>query len=137
LIVESDIDEQVLTPQEVKEFIERAKSGFKRKSTQKKHKSERTVSESKALAETILRYLELGMPSRIKVKRKIGEPTLIDHVWSMHHALVDSKESFLKYVRKYLPRVYDEMERILNSKGEEVVLSSLRFIESGQRTYLP
>ena len=77
------------------------------------------------------------MPSRIKVKRKIGEPTLIEHVELLHHALVESRESFLNYVRKHLPRVYDEMEKVLNAKGEEVILRSLRVIESGQRTYPP
>ncbi|MBE0526308.1 MAG: hypothetical protein IH631_05155 [Candidatus Thorarchaeota archaeon] len=77
------------------------------------------------------------MPSRIKIKRRIGEPTLIDHVEAMHHALADSREDFLKYVRKNLPRVYEDIEKILDSKGEEVVLRSLRVIESGQRIYPP
>jgi glutamyl/glutaminyl-tRNA synthetase len=136
LIIESDFDEKDLTPEEVKDFIEKAKLEDRKKKTKKK-KGEKSVSESKALAEIILRYLEMGMPSRVKVKRRIGEPTLIDHIGSLHHALAESKESFLKYVRKNLPRVYDEMEEILNTKGEEVLLRSLRVIESGQRTYPP
>ncbi|MCK5389812.1 MAG: hypothetical protein KAJ36_04945 [Candidatus Thorarchaeota archaeon] len=137
LIIESDFDEIVLTPEEVKDLIMKAKAERERKTTQKKPQSEKIVSESKALAVIILRYLEISMPSRVKVKRKIGEPTLIDHVESLHHALVVSRESFLNYIRKNLPRVYDEMEKVLNTKGDDVILRSLRVIESGQRTYPP
>ena len=137
LVIESDIDEETLTPEEVRAFIEKAKASEKKKGKLNKPKRDNVVSESKVLAESILRYLEMGMPSRIKVKRRIGEPTLIDHVEAMHHALADSKEDFLKYVRKHLPRVYEDMEKLLNSRGEEVLLRSLRVIESGQRTYPP
>jgi hypothetical protein len=135
LVIESDIEEETLTPEEVKAFLEKAKGMEKKKS--KKPKGEKVVSESKELAEDILHYLELAMPSRIKVKRRIGEPTLIDHVEAMHHALADSREEFLKYVRKHLPRVYKDLEKMLVSKGEEVLLLSLRVIESGQRIYPP
>ncbi len=137
LIIESDFEELVLTPEEIKDLIEKAKTESRSKTAVKKPQGEKTVSESKALAVIILEYLEISMPSRVKVKRKIGEPTLIDHVESLHHALVESRESFLNYIRKNLPRVYDEMEKILNTKGDEVVLRSLRVIESGQRTYPP
>ncbi|TFG28176.1 hypothetical protein EU528_11655 [Candidatus Thorarchaeota archaeon] len=136
LIIESDFDEETLTPEEIRGFIEKAHVAQK-KSEPKKPVGEKTVSESKALAERILRYLEMGMPSRIKVRRRIGEPTLIDHVEAMHHALADSKESFLKYIRKNLPRIYEDMEKLVNSRGEEVLLRSLRVIESGQRIYPP
>ncbi|MHA1636138.1 MAG: hypothetical protein ACTSUZ_16425, partial [Candidatus Thorarchaeota archaeon] len=137
LVIESELNEETLTPEEVRAFIEQAKANEKKKKKLKKQKGENIVSESKALAESILQYLEMGMPSRIKIKRRIGEPTLIDHVESMHHALAVSKEEFLKYVRKHLPRVYEDIEKLLDSKGEEVLLRSLRVIESGQRTYPP
>ena len=137
LVIESEIEEEVLTPEEVKAFIEKAQADEKTRKELKKPTGKKVVSESKALAEEILKYLELGMPSRIKVKRRIGEPTLIDHVESMHHALAISKDDFLKYVRKFLPRVYEDMEKLLDSSGEEVVLRSLRVIESGQRIYPP
>ena len=137
LVIESDIDEEPLTPEEVRALIEKAKISEKEKGELHGPMSDHVVSESKVLAERILMYLEMGMPSRIKIKRQIGEPTLIDHIEAMHHALADSKESFLKYVRKNLPRIYEDMEKLLNSKGEEAILLSLRVIESGQRTYPP
>ena len=137
LVIESEIEEEILTPEEVKAFIEKAQADEKTRKKLKKPTGKKVVSEPKALAEEILQYLELGMPSRIKIKRRIGEPTLIDHVESMHHALATSKGDFLKYVRKNLPRVYEDMEKLLDSSGEEVVLRSLRVIESGQRIYPP
>jgi len=137
LVIESEIDEQVMTPEEIKDIIEKAKLDSKKKKAQKKPQSEKVVSESKAIAEIILRYLEKGMPSRVIVKRKIGESTLIDHVEAMHHALVDSRENFLQYVRNNLPRVYEDLDKLLKSNGEEVLLRSLRMVESGQRTYPP
>ncbi len=136
-IIESDFEEIVLTPEEVKELLDKVKEERKRKTTLKKPQNEKVVSESKALAVIILKYLEISIPSRVKVKRKIGEPTLIDHIESLHHALVESRESFLNYIRKNLPRVYDEMKKILNANGDEVILRSLRVIESGQRIYPP
>ena len=136
LVIESDIDEQTLTPEEVRAYIEQAKSSEKKK-TPTKQVGENIVSESKALAEEILQYLEMGMPSRIRVKRQIGEPTIIDHVEAMRHALAKSSDDFLKYVKKNLPRVYEDIEKLLKKKGEEVLLRSLRVIESGQRTYPP
>jgi len=136
LVIESDIDEKVLTPEEVRAYIEQARDTEK-KLEPKKQSGENIVSESKALAEEILQYLEMGMPSRIKVKRQIGEPTLIDHVEAMRQALAKSSEDFLIYVRKNLPRVHEDIEKLLKQKGEEVLLRSLRVIESGQRTYPP
>ncbi|MFW9843438.1 MAG: hypothetical protein ACFFEV_02560 [Candidatus Thorarchaeota archaeon] len=136
LVIESDIDEKTLTPEEVIAFIEKAKLSEK-KEIAKKIVRENVVSESKILAESILRYVQIGMPSRIKIKRQMGEPTLIDHIEAMHRALANSKEDFLKYIHKHLHRIYEDMEKILNSRGEEVLLRSLRVIESGQRTYPP
>ena len=136
LVIEAEIDEKTLTPEEIRAYIEQAKASEKKQTSMKQSK-ENIVSESKALAEEILQYLEMGMPSRINVKRQIGEPTIIDHVEAMRHALAKSREDFLKYVRKNLPRVHEDIEKLLKQKGDEVLLRSLRVIESGQRTYPP
>jgi hypothetical protein len=74
---------------------------------------------------------------KTKARRKPWEPTLINHVEGMHKALIESKEEFLQYLKKNLPSVYEQMERMLNSNGEEILLLSLRVIESGQRAYPP
>lgn len=137
LVIESDIDEQVLTPEEVKEFIERAKAAEQKKRFEKRLKGEQVVSESKALAESILRILERSMDRQSYLKRKIGQPTIINHIEAMRHALAESRLSFLKYIRENLPGIYKDMERFVELKGEEVVLLSLRIIESGGQAYPP
>ncbi|TFG31605.1 hypothetical protein EU527_12090 [Candidatus Thorarchaeota archaeon] len=137
LVIESDIDEEVLTPEEVKEFIERAKISEERQKLEKRPKGEQIVSESKALAERIIRILEKSIPRQPFINRKIGQPTMINHIEAMRHALAESREDFLRYVRENLPQTYRDMERFIDSKGEEVVLLSLRIIESGNQAYPP
>ena len=120
LVIESDIDEPAMTPEEVKDFIA----------------SEHRIRESKKLADRIIRTLEQVMP-KAKARRKPWEPTLISHIEGMHKALIESKGEFLKYLKKNIPSAYEQMEKMLNSNGEEVLLLSLRVIESGQRAYPP
>ncbi|RDE13394.1 MAG: hypothetical protein C4K48_07765 [Candidatus Thorarchaeota archaeon] len=137
LVIETDIDEPALTPEEVKEFIEKARDRMTEKKGHMEPSGEKVVSESKALAETIIRFLERGIAERHPMKKRIGEPKLIDHVEAMQRALAESKEKFLRYVHDHIPGVYKDMESILDSKGEEALLLSLRVIESGHRAYPP
>ncbi len=137
LVIETDIDEPAMTPEEVKEFLEQAKEKMPERKDRSGLKGEKVVSESKALAESVIKSLEKGMSDRPPRKRRIGDLTLIDHVEAMHRALADSKDDFLIYIRSHFPKVYKDMERILNSKGEEALLLSLRVIESGYRAYPP
>ena len=135
LVIESDIyAEPDLTPDEVREFLERAKA-----SDLQPHKVEKPgkkrVSESRALATRIIETLDAALS---KKKKKIGDPSLLGHVENMRHALADSRDEFLKYVKKNLPYpIHSEIEKILNDRGEELVLLSLRVIESGHRAYPP
>jgi hypothetical protein len=135
LVIESDIDEPAMTPEEVKEFIAKAQAASKKKK-KRDVSSEHRIRESKKLADRIIRTLEQVMP-KTKARRKPWEPTLISHVEGMHKALIHSKGAFLKYLKKNIPSAYEQMEKMLNSNGEEVLLLSLRVIESGQRAYPP
>jgi hypothetical protein len=137
LVIETDIDEPAMTPEEVKEFLEQAREKMPERKKQSALRSERVVSESKALAEAIIKYLEKDMSEQQFEKKRIGKLTLIDHVEAMHRALADSKDDFLVYVQNQFPRAYKDMEKILDSKGEEALLLSLRVIESGYRAYPP
>lgn len=49
----------------------------------------------------------------------------------MRRALMESRQGFLDYVRSNTPSMSEPMQRILNSKGENLLLLSLRLIESG------
>lgn len=137
LVIESDIEEETLTPEEVKEFIQKAKEAEEKKRKKERLVGEKVVSESRELAEHILRILERSMSKPTFSKKKIGQPTISDHIEAMRHALAESREDFLKYIKANLPQIYNDMERFVDSRGEEVVLLSLRIIESGKQAYPP
>lgn len=135
LVIESEIEEPAMTPEEVKEFIAKAQAASK-KEKKRDVSSEHRIRESKKLAENIIRTLEQVMP-KSKTQRKPWEPTLINHVEGMHKALIESKEEFLRYLKRNIPSAHEPMKKLLSSKGEEILLLSLRVIESGQRAYPP
>ena len=135
LVIESEIEEPAMTPEEVREFIAQAQVASK-KEKKRGVSSDHRIHESKKLAENIIRTLEQVMP-KTKASRKPWEPTLITHIEGMHRALTESKKEFLRYLKKNVPSAYEPMEKMLNSKGEEILLLSLRVIESGQRAYPP
>jgi hypothetical protein len=134
LIIESEIEEPSMTPEEVKEFIAKAHEAGKAKTKKKKATGEQRVNESRVLADKIIRTLEQVMP-RLMKENKPWESSLIDHIEGMHKALTESKKEFLKYIKKNLPPAYEPINKLLNSKGEDMFLLSLRVIESGQRSY--
>ena len=135
LVIESEIEEPSMTPEEVKEFLVKAQAVSKKEKKRDISKEHR-IQESKRLADNIIRTLEQVMPKK-KTLRRPWEPTLIDHVEGMHRALTQSREEFLRYLKKNIPTAHDPMKKLLNSNGEEILLLSLRVIESGQRAYPP
>ncbi|MFW9976173.1 MAG: hypothetical protein ACFFDQ_12955 [Candidatus Thorarchaeota archaeon] len=135
LVIEPDIEEPAMTPEEVKEFIAKAQAASK-KDKKREVSSEHRIQDSKRLAESIIRTLQQVIP-RAKVQKAPWEPSLIDHVEGMHRALIESKDEYLQYLKKNIPRAYEPMKKMLNSNGEEMILLSLRMIESGQRLYPP
>lgn len=135
LVIESEIEEPAMTPEEVKEFIAKAQAASKKKK-KRDVSSEHRIQESKKLADNIIRTLEQVMP-KPKATRKPWEPTLIRHVERMHRSLSESKVEFLQYLRKNIPGAVEPMQKMLKTNGEEILLLSLRVIESGQRAYPP
>jgi hypothetical protein len=135
LVIETDIEEPAMTPEEVKEFIAKAQEAGKKKKKKKKVGKHR-MSESKTLADNIIRTIEQVMP-RMKKQQKPWESSLIDHIEGMHKALTESKEEFLRYIKKNIPPAHEPMTKLLNTNGEEMLLLSLRVIESGHRAYPP
>ncbi|TET06769.1 MAG: hypothetical protein E3J86_14580 [Candidatus Thorarchaeota archaeon] len=134
LVIETEIEEPAMTPEEVIKFIaEVQEAGEKKK---KKKAGEHRIRESKTLADNIIRTLEQVMPGTRK-QRKPWESSLLEHVEGMHKALIESKEEFLNYIKKNIPPAYQPLQKLLNTNGEEMLLLSLRVIESGQRAYPP
>jgi hypothetical protein len=87
------------------------------------------VSQSRLLADDILRTLTAKMPpsSPSDAQRALDLRT---HVKAMRTALMESRRNFLEYLRANVPSVQDEMRQILDSRGQEVLLVSLRLIET-------
>jgi hypothetical protein len=136
LVIESEIEEPAMTPEEVKEFIAKAHEASKKTKKKKRATGENRVKDSRNLADNIIRTLEQTMP-QMKKDRKPWESSLTDHIEGMHKALTESKERFLEYIKTNLLPAYEPIRKLLDSKGEEMVLLSLRVIESGQRSYPP
>ena len=136
LVIDSEIEEPAMTPEEVKEFIAKAEAASKKKKKKREVFSDHRIRESKKVAEKIVRTLDQVVP-KSKAGKMPWEPRLIGHVEGMHKALAESKDEFLKYLKKNIPSAYDPMKKILKSEGEEMLLLSLRVIESGQRAYPP
>ena len=134
LVIETEIEEPAMTPEEVIKFIAEAQEAGKKK--MKKKAGEHRIRESKTLADNIIRTLEQVMPGTRKQK-KPWESSLLEHVEGMHKALIESKEEFLNYIKKNIPPAYQPLQKLLNTNGEEMLLLSLRVIESGQRAYPP
>ncbi len=134
LVIETEIEEPAMTPEEVIKFIAEAQEAGKKK--KKKKAGEHRIQESKTLADNIIRTLEQVMPGTRKQK-KPWESSLLEHVEGMHKALIESKEEFLNYIKKNIPPAYQPLQKLLNTNGEEMLLLSLRVIESGQRAYPP
>ncbi|MFW9888152.1 MAG: hypothetical protein ACFFER_08220, partial [Candidatus Thorarchaeota archaeon] len=53
---------------------------------------------------------------------------LMQHIEGMRRALLESPDEFMRYVRSNIPGLRKPMQHILASKGEDVLLLSLRLI---------
>jgi len=130
LVIESDLEEELQDEEEIRRIIEKARETRKRLKKKRMSPHDKLVTESRVIAEEILRTL----------KRKVitGEVTgteatdvLLRHVRGMRRALADSSAEFLEYVKTNIPSMTKPMEKILDSKGEDVLLLSLRLIAAG------
>ncbi|MHA1772128.1 MAG: hypothetical protein ACTSYL_01495 [Candidatus Thorarchaeota archaeon] len=88
------------------------------------------VSEAHIIASDILHTIENKLfPGQIRNPRI--EERMKKHVSEMRRALTQSRNNFLEYLNKQAPTLKGPMELILSSKGENLLLVSLRLIESG------
>jgi hypothetical protein len=96
----------------------------------RKKPDERLVSESRVIAEDLLNTMKGRLMGGRDLDTKARE-VLVRHAAGMRKALTESREGFLDYIRTNTPSMSEPMQRILNSKGEDVLLLSLRLIEAG------
>ena len=57
--------------------------------------------------------------------------TVRQHASQLRRALTESRRSFIDYLDRKAPTLKEPMQLILSSKGEEILLLSLRLIETG------
>ena len=83
------------------------------------------VSESRLIANEILEELEEVVVPQFNENK---QESLARYAEEMRKALSESQNHFIKYLSKNIPDLKNSMLDLLESKGEEVVLLSLRLI---------
>ncbi|NHJ13198.1 MAG: hypothetical protein EAX95_05940 [Candidatus Thorarchaeota archaeon] len=130
LVVETESDKP-LDEESVREIFERARSASRGIGIGRRAPREKLVTESRIIAEGILDILKEKV---LKGDLSDAEAAqlLLRHIEGMRRALAGSRNEFLGYVRRNLPAMETSLERILNEKGEDILLLGLRMIERGQ-----
>ncbi|MHA2003808.1 MAG: hypothetical protein ACW975_10635 [Candidatus Thorarchaeota archaeon] len=127
LVIESDTEEELQDEDEIRELLEAAKRARHKQRRKKKTPHGRIVTESRIIAEDILSTLR-DKVIRGEMSDDAAKVILMQHIEGMRRALLDSSEAFMRYVRKNIPGMRKPMSHILASKGEDVLLLSLRLI---------
>jgi hypothetical protein len=92
---------------------------------EKKQPAEGLISESRTLAKEIKETLKGKITP--EWNEDIQKST-IRHAEEMRRALSDSRRDFIRYLESNIPALKQPMKEILDNKGEEVLLLSLRLI---------
>jgi hypothetical protein len=127
LVIESDMEEDLQDEDEIRELLEAAKRARHKQRRKKKTPHGRIVTESRIIAEDILSTLR-NKVIRGEMSDNAAKEILMQHVEGMRRALLESPDAFMRYVRKNIPSMRKPMGHILASKGEDVLLLSLRLI---------
>ncbi|MFW9912091.1 MAG: hypothetical protein ACFFEU_06455 [Candidatus Thorarchaeota archaeon] len=127
LVAESDMEEELQDEDEIRALIEEAKRARHKQRRKKKSPHGRIVTESRIIAEEILGTLR-DKVVRGEMSDEAARDILMHHIRGMRHALLESPDEFMRYVRRNIPGMRKPMKHILASKGEDVLLLSLRLI---------
>lgn len=90
--------------------------------------AEHRVSESRILADDIVHTLYVKLFAGRTPDEQTGR-AVVAHARAMRRALMESRGDFLDYLRTNAPTVQDEMKQLLETRGEDMLLVSLRLIE--------
>lgn len=125
LVIEDDLQEEIPIPEEILKVIERAKQ----KAKVEPKTSKKLVTVSMTMADDILRFLEIALTENDD-DSEIAEGRVRIHVRRMRRALSSSESELMDYIRLNVPRFRKPMKQLLSTKGPELVMLSLRIIES-------
>ena len=127
LIIESEMEEELQDEDEIRALIETAKRARHKQRRKKKTPHGRIVTESRVIAEEILSTLR-DKVIRGEMSDQTARDILMQHIEGMRRALLESPDEFMRYVKRNIPGMRKPMKHILASKGEDVLLLSLRLI---------
>ncbi|MFW9909313.1 MAG: hypothetical protein ACFFEF_12120 [Candidatus Thorarchaeota archaeon] len=127
LVVEEDLEIVAeLPPDEVRRLLQKSHEAIVSRAARPIPK-DGLVSDSNIVAtrirQTMLEKLYAGKTSDPETAADIQR-----HARFMRRALSESKIDFLNYVRRNIPSILEPMEQMLNTKGEDILLLSLRIV---------
>ncbi len=125
LVIEDDLREEIPTPEEILKVIERAKQ----KAKVEPRTSKKLVTVSMTMADDILRFLKIALTEEDD-DSEMTETRVRVQVRRMRRALTSSKSELIDYIRVNVPSFRKPMKQFLSTKGPELVMLSLRIIES-------
>ena len=125
LVIEDDLQEEIPTPEEILKIIERAKQ----KAKVEPRTSKKLVTVSMTIADEILRSLGSALTEEDD-DNEIAKARVRTHVKRMRRALCSSESELIDYIRVNVPSLRGSMKQLLSTKGPELVMLSLRIIES-------
>ncbi len=125
LVIENDLQEEIPTPEEILKVIERAKQ----KAKVEPRTSKKLVTVSMSMADDILRSLEIALAEEDD-DGEMAKARVRTHVRRMRRALSSSESELMNYIRVNTPNFREPMKQLLRTKGPELVMLSLRIIES-------
>ncbi|MHA1484517.1 MAG: hypothetical protein ACTSPR_04265 [Candidatus Thorarchaeota archaeon] len=125
LVIEDDLQEEIPTPEEILKVIERAKQ----KAKVEPRTSKKIVTVSMSMADDILRFLEIALAEEDD-NGEMAKARVRTHVRRMRRALSSSESELMNYIRVNTPNFREPMKQLLSTKGSELVMLSLRIIES-------
>jgi hypothetical protein len=125
LVIEDDLREEIPTPEEILKVIERAKQ----KAKVEPRTSKKLVTVSMTMADDILRFLKIALTEEDD-DSEMTETRVRVQVRRMRRALTSSESELIDYIRVNVPSFRKPMKQFLSTKGPELVMLSLRIIES-------
>ena len=129
LVVEDEIEEERQSPDDIEDVLRLSLSIPPESKRTAPLPKEKLVSESSIIADNLRQTILGRLPEEGQINQS-RQIQLNEHIRGMRRALSVSRRGFLQYVINNVPNLRVPMVEILDSKGEEVLLLSLRILET-------
>ncbi|MHA2372106.1 MAG: hypothetical protein ACXAEB_03755 [Candidatus Thorarchaeota archaeon] len=129
LVVEEEIEEERQSPDDIEDVLRLSLSIPPESKRSAPLPKEKLVSESSIIADNLRQTILDRLPEEGQIDSR-KQIQLNELIKGMRRALSVSRRGFLQYVINNVPNLRVPMVEILDSKGEEVLLLSLRILET-------